>query len=161
MIVMKNKTVLFVDDEISILKTLTRLLRNEDYHLLTATSAQQGLELLSQHCVNIVVSDMRMPNVSGTEFLEQVKLDYPNVSRMIMSGYADLESVFNAINHGDISQFVSKPWNNDTLKKVIVNQLTFHQNPIMEPYGKPITVQKLKQAVYEQKQARRIHSSNS
>lgn len=152
MITMKNKTVLFVDDEISIINTLKRLLRNEDYHLLTATSAQQALELLNQHCVNIVVSDMRMPHVSGTEFLEQVKFEHPTVSRMIMSGYADLESVVNAINHGNISQFITKPWDNDTLKKIIVNHLNSHQSTSAKPNYQSIAIQKLEQTVYDQKQ---------
>ena len=148
---MKIKTVLFVDDEVSILNTLKRLLRNENYHLLTATSAQQALELLNQYCVNIVVSDMRMPHVGGAEFLEQVKLKHPAVSRMIMSGDADLESVVNTINHEDIKQIISKPWDNDTLKKTIASHLTSNQNTIGDSHEDSITTHKLKQAINVQK----------
>ena len=83
---MKNITVLFVDDELSILSTLKRLLRKESYDVLTADSGQQGLELLAQHAVDVVISDMRMPQMNGAEFLKIVKQQYPHTKRIIMSG---------------------------------------------------------------------------
>ena len=147
---MKDKTVLFVDDEVSILNTLKRLLRNEEYNLLTAASAQEGLELLSQQPVDIVISDMRMPGVSGTEFLEKVKDKYPAIKRMIMSGYADLESVVSAINQGNISQFISKPWNNDALKQIVLNHLPNHQDTSGAPYEDTLEINNLKKTICEQ-----------
>jgi len=147
---MKDKTVLFVDDEVSILNTLKRLLRNEEYNLLTATSAQEGLELLSQQAVDIVISDMRMPGVSGTEFLEKVKDKYPMIKRMIMSGYADLESVVSAINQGNISQFISKPWDNDALKQIVLNHLPNHQDTSSAPYEDALEIDNLKKIICEQ-----------
>lgn len=149
---MKNKTVLFVDDEINILNTLKRLLRNEEYQLLTASSAEEGLELLESEKVDIVISDMRMPNIDGAEFLEQVKSKYPDIGRMIMSGFADLESVVKAINKGDINQFISKPWDNETLKQVVKDHLP--QSAVENNHEQQDSeeVLQLKQLVHEQQQ---------
>ncbi len=146
----KNRTVLFVDDEISILNTLKRLLRNEEYNLLTASSAQEALELLSHKAVDLVISDMRMPHISGTEFLEQVKDQYPTINRMIMSGYADLESVVSAVNLGNITQFITKPWDNDALKKMVLSHLTMTPGANNEFYEESTQVKNLKQIICEQ-----------
>ncbi len=149
---MKDKTVLFVDDEISILSTLKRLLRNEEYQLLTASSAEEGLILLNTEKVDIVISDMRMPNIDGAEFLEQVKFKHPHIGRMIMSGFADLESVVKAINKGDINQFISKPWDNDTLKQVVKDHLP--QSNADNQQNKEVSeeILQLKQLIHEQHQ---------
>ncbi len=149
---MKDKTVLFVDDEISILSTLKRLLRNEEYQLLTASSAEEGLKLLNTEKVDIVISDMRMPNIDGAEFLEQVKFKHPHIGRMIMSGFADLESVVKAINKGDINQFISKPWDNDTLKQVVKDHLP--QSNADNQQNKEVSEEifQLKQLIHEQQQ---------
>ncbi|MEH6347097.1 MAG: response regulator [Bermanella sp.] len=149
---MKNKTVLFVDDEISILNTLKRLLRNEEYQLLTASSAEEGLELLDSKKVDIVISDMRMPNIDGAEFLEKVKSKHPDIGRMIMSGFADLESVVKAINKGDINQFISKPWDNDTLKQVVKDHLPQSTADNNHARQDSEEVLQLKQLVHEQQQ---------
>jgi len=148
----KDKTVLFVDDEISILSTLKRLLRNEEYQLLTASSAEEGLELLNTEKVDIVISDMRMPNIDGAEFLEQVKFKHPHIGRMIMSGFADLESVVKAINKGDINQFISKPWNNDALKQVVKDHLPPSSANISHDKKESEEFFQLKQLVHEQQQ---------
>ncbi len=149
---MKDKTVLFVDDEISILSTLKRLLRNEEYQLLTASSAEEGLELLKTEKVDIVISDMRMPNIDGAEFLEQVKFKHPHINRMIMSGFADLESVVKAINKGDINQFISKPWDNDTLKKVVKDHLPQSNGDNQQNKEVSEEIFQLKQLIQEQQQ---------
>ena len=149
---MKDKTVLFVDDEISILSTLKRLLRNEEYQLLTASSAEEGLELLNTEKVDIVISDMRMPNFDGAEFLEQVKFKYPSISRMIMSGFADLESVVKAINKGDINQFISKPWDNDTLKQVVKDHLPASSTDNRQNMQESEEIFQLKKLVHDQQQ---------
>ncbi len=119
---MDNITILFVDDELSILSTLKRLLRREPYDILTAESGQQGLDILANKAVNIVISDMRMPHMSGAEFLQQVKQHYPHTKRIIMSGYADIDAVVDAVNQGGICHFISKPWDNDELKTIISEQ---------------------------------------
>ncbi len=143
---MDNITILFVDDELSILSTLKRLLRREPYNILTADSGQQGLEILAENSVNIVISDMRMPHMSGAEFLQQVKQHYPQTRRIIMSGYADIEAVVDAVNKGGICHFISKPWDNDELKTIICDLVADKQNQESQQ------VQKLQTIIREQQQ---------
>ena len=116
---MSTKTLLCVDDEPSILNALKRLLRREGYTLYTASSGQQGLELLESTPVDMVMSDYRMPEMTGTEFLKQVKANYPNTIRVILSGYADSQAIEDALESGDIYRFLAKPWKDDTLKTEI------------------------------------------
>jgi response regulator RpfG family c-di-GMP phosphodiesterase len=109
-------TVLCVDDEPNILSALKRLLRKEDYRLLTAGSGKEGLTTLSQNKVEVVVSDHRMPEMNGTEFLKEVKQHYPNIIRIILTGYTDVDTITEAINEGSIYKFFLKPWNDHNLQ---------------------------------------------
>ena len=121
-----ERTVLCVDDEQNILSSLKRLLRKESYRLLTATSGQQGLELLAQNKVDMVISDQRMPGMSGTDFLKQVKTLYPDIIRIILTGYTDVDSITEAINEGSIYKFFLKPWNDNNLMLEIRQALKQH-----------------------------------
>lgn len=112
---MSDRAVLFVDDEQGVLNALKRLLRKEDYRVLTAQSGRQGLTLLENHNVQVIVSDQRMPEMTGTEFLKQAKDMYPETVRVVLSGYADLGSVLDAINKGEVYRFLTKPWNDKEL----------------------------------------------
>ncbi len=112
-------TILCVDDEKNILNALKRLLRKEGYHLLFANSGKEGLQLLSENDVHLVISDQRMPEMSGTEFLEIVKDKYPDVLRIILTGYSDIDSITESINKGNIYKFFFKPWNDLRLKSEI------------------------------------------
>lgn len=107
---------LCVDDEKNILNSLQRLLRKEDYDLLTAGSGADGLEILGEREVHLVVSDQRMPEMSGVEFLTGVKEKYPDAIRIILSGYTDINSITEAVNRGHIYKFLLKPWNDDNLR---------------------------------------------
>ncbi len=109
-------TVLCVDDEKNILQSLKRLLRKEDYRLLTASSGEEGLKVLEENDVHMVISDQRMPEMSGTEFLSAIKTQYPDVLRIILSGYTDVDSITESINKGHIYKFLLKPWNDQNLK---------------------------------------------
>jgi len=115
----EEHTLLLVDDEPSILNALKRVLRSEDYHVLVACSGEEGLEVLAQNKVQVVVSDQRMSSMSGIEFLSRVKELYPDTVRMVLSGYTDLETVTEAINKGAIYHFLSKPWDDEILKEFI------------------------------------------
>ncbi len=115
----KAFTILCVDDEKSILNALKRLLRKEGYQLLFANSGKEGLELLEKNDVHLVISDQRMPGMSGTEFLEIVKDQYPDVLRIILTGYSDIDSITESINKGNIYKFFFKPWNDLRLKSEI------------------------------------------
>jgi CheY-like chemotaxis protein len=114
-----SQTVLLVDDEPNILSALKRSLRHEGYRLLTAESAATALELLARHRVQVVVSDQRMPGMSGTEFLSRVKELYPDTVRLILSGYTDLQTVTEAVNQGAIYRFLTKPWEDASLRENI------------------------------------------
>jgi len=112
-------TILFVDDEPNILKSLRRLFMEEDWNLLFATSGAEGLEVLEQEEVDLVVSDFRMPEMDGMAFLAQVRERYPKVVRLFLSGYADKQSVAEAMALGCAQQIVSKPWEEQELRQVL------------------------------------------
>ncbi len=111
-----QETLLIVDDEAGILSALKRLLRRDGYHILTAESPALAFDLLAQHPVQVIVSDQRMPEMSGTEFLSRVKQLYPETIRIVLSGYTDLQSVTDAINRGAIYRFLTKPWDDESLR---------------------------------------------
>lgn len=111
-----SRTLLLVDDEANILSALKRLLRRDGYDILTAMSAEQGLEMLASHRVDVIISDQRMPGMSGVEFLRRVKTLHPKTVRLVLSGYTDLQAVTDAINEGAIYKFLTKPWDDDILR---------------------------------------------
>ncbi len=115
-----ERTLLLVDDEEEVGAALERLLRRDGYRILRATSGQEGLKILAQNEVGVIISDQRMPGMDGVEFLTQVKDLYPQTIRIILSGYADLDSVTAAINLGAIYKFFVKPWDSNTLRADLV-----------------------------------------
>jgi len=108
-------TLLLVDDEASILSSLRRLLRPAGYTVHTAESGKAGLEILEREPIDLVISDMRMPEMNGAQFLEQVRQRWPATMRILLTGYADVASTIDAINRGEIYRYVSKPWDDDQL----------------------------------------------
>jgi len=123
---MTEHTVLFVDDEENILNALKRVLGREKYRVLTAASGQEGLKVLEEHEVQVVVSDQRMPEMSGTEFLTHVMRRYPDVIRVVLSGFSDVGTITDAVNRGHIYKFFPKPWNDDVLKMEIESALAHY-----------------------------------
>lgn len=113
---LSKKAILCVDDETNILTSLTRLLRKEEYDVITASSGTQGLLELEKRPVQLVISDQRMPEMTGTEFLQKVKDRYPDTVRVILSGFADFGVIIEAINRGEVYRFLTKPWNDEELK---------------------------------------------
>jgi diguanylate cyclase (GGDEF)-like protein/PAS domain S-box-containing protein len=114
-----SQTLLLVDDEAGILNSLKRLLRREGYRILTTTDPTEGLELLATNDVQVIISDQRMPQMSGTEFLSRVKELHPDTIRMVLSGYTDLQSITDAINRGAIWRFLTKPWEDEALRTLV------------------------------------------
>lgn len=108
-------TLLLVDDEPSMLTSLTRLLRNENYRILSATSAEEALALLALHPVGVILTDQRMTGMTGIELLARARKMHPKVVRMVLSGYTGLDSLTEAINRGEIYKFFTKPWNDTEL----------------------------------------------
>ena len=113
---MMKRTLLLVDDEENIAASLVRLLRRDGYTILRANGGQGGLDLLAQHKVGVIISDQRMPEMTGVEFLSKVKELYPDTVRIMLSGYTELNSVTDAINRGAIYKFLTKPWEDDLLR---------------------------------------------
>ena len=124
-------TVLCVDDEPHILSALRRLFRPTGIRLLTADSGVQALAVLSQEPVDAVISDMRMPGMSGAELLEQVCSGWPDTMRLLLTGYADMHSTVAAINQGRIFRYVSKPWQDGELLQAL-DQALEHRRLIRE-----------------------------
>ena len=106
---------LFVDDEPSILSALKRAFRGKGYEIRSATSAAEGLALLDQEPADLVLSDMRMPEMDGAEFLERVFSRWPDTKRVLLTGYADAGATVAAINRGKIWRYIAKPWHDDDL----------------------------------------------
>ena len=119
-------TVLCVDDEPSILSALKRVLRTEDCQVLQAGSGAEALELLSQQCVDVVISDMRMPGMDGAQLLAQVHQRWPDTARILLTGYADMQATIAAINEGQIYRYIHKPWD-DTELRLTVRQAAERQ----------------------------------
>lgn len=115
-----SPVVLFVDDEKNILTAIRRLMIHEEIETLTAGSGSEGLEILrSRQDIGLIVSDQRMPGMSGSEFLEQARLLCPDVPRIMLTGYSDLNATIDAINKGGTTRFLTKPWNDQELVQVI------------------------------------------
>lgn len=108
---------LLVDDEPLILQSLSILF--DDYTVFTAENGVSALEILKQHTIDVVISDQRMPQMSGVDFLRFAKEISPNTIRILMTGYADLQSVVDSVNVGEIFRYVNKPWNTEKLKETV------------------------------------------
>jgi diguanylate cyclase (GGDEF)-like protein/PAS domain S-box-containing protein len=128
----QERTLLLVDDETSILSALRRMLRSDGYRVLTAASAREGLEILARNDVQVILSDQRMPEMTGTEFLGRVKHLHPDTVRIVLSGYAELESIIEAVNQGAIYKFLIKPWDDDLLRGHIRDAFRYH-DAVMKP----------------------------
>ena len=116
--------ILCVDDERNVLRSLERIFLDDDYEILTAASGDEGLELLNvAGQVQVVISDYRMPGMSGVEFLKEVFSRHPDTIRIVLSGYADTAAVVAAINEGKIYKFIPKPWNDDELRVTVAKAL--------------------------------------
>jgi CheY-like chemotaxis protein len=112
----KPGTLLLVDDEAHVLSSLKRLFRPDGYRILTAQSGAEGLAVLAQQAVDVILSDQRMPGMSGVDFLRQAKQLCPDTVRMTLSGYAELQSIIDAVNEGAVVKFLTKPWEDDRLR---------------------------------------------
>jgi DNA-binding NtrC family response regulator len=113
------RTLLLVDDETNVLASLKRFLRHENYRILTAESAEEALAILAANEVGVILTDHRMPGTSGIELLSKVRIMYPKVVRMVLSGYTAVDSLTQAINRGEIYRFLTKPWEDKELLETL------------------------------------------
>jgi sigma-B regulation protein RsbU (phosphoserine phosphatase) len=118
--------ILYIDDEEDNLTVFySTFRRNYEIHL--ATSGQEGMEIMKQHNVHLVIADQRMPEMTGIEFLEKIIPEYPDCIRMVLTGFSDVEAIIQAINKGRVYRYITKPWNKDGLKITIDQALeTYH-----------------------------------
>ena len=121
-------TLLLVDDEENILKSLRRLLRHESYQILTASGGEQALQLLRQESVDLVISDARMPGMDGATLLAEVQQRWPECVRILLTGQADHSTTIKAINQGRIYCYISKPWDDEELRLTIRQALAFQRS---------------------------------
>jgi DNA-binding NtrC family response regulator len=114
----KKHTLLVVDDEADVCDSVHDLLRRE-FRVLRARNAEEGLKLMRENAVHIVMTDQRMPKVTGVELLADVRAGHPQAIRMLFTGYADLDSIIAAINQGHIFKFLKKPWQPEDLEQAV------------------------------------------
>ncbi|HET6252014.1 MAG TPA: hybrid sensor histidine kinase/response regulator [Tepidisphaeraceae bacterium] len=111
-------TILVVDDEPDVVKSVQDLLRLE-YRVLGATRAKAAMDIMSSEEVHVVMTDQRMPDITGVEFLRQIRGDYPEAIRLLFTGYADIRAVIDAINQGNVYRYITKPWDPEELEATI------------------------------------------
>jgi putative two-component system response regulator len=120
--------VLLVDDEQNVLNALKRVFIDSDIEVLTASSPFEALEILAKtDGVSVIVSDNLMPGMSGIEFLQKAKLTTPDAVRIMLTGYADLEAVIDAINKGEVYKFITKPWDDNDFIDIVLNSINRHE----------------------------------
>lgn len=111
-------TILYIDDEIDNLTSFKAVFRRI-YKIDTVASAEEAIELLNEKSYKLIISDQRMPSMTGVELFEKIKEQHPDSIRMILTGYADMQSVIDAINKGNIYHYITKPWNKEEIKVII------------------------------------------
>ena len=118
-----SATILFVDDEAKILSSLNRLFRPLGYRIFTAESGAEGLEIMARETVDLVISDMRMPEMNGAQFLEIAREKWPDMMRILLTGYAEINATIEAINKGQIYRYISKPWEDNDITLIVKHAL--------------------------------------
>jgi len=114
---------LFVDDEEKVLASLKRLFMGHDYEIHTAGSGEEALKVVNENPVDLIISDQRMPEMTGVELLGMVREIYPDTIRMILTAYSDIEAAIASINEGQVYKFILKPWENDELRLTVIKAL--------------------------------------
>ena len=120
-------SILYVDDEIHNLNSFRAVFRRS-YNIFTALSAEEGQKILKEHNIHLIISDQRMPETTGIEFFESIIKDYPEIPRVLLTGYTDINAVIDAINRGAVYKYVQKPWNEDELRTTIDKALDIYKN---------------------------------
>ncbi|MFQ5598137.1 MAG: EAL domain-containing protein, partial [Nitrospiria bacterium] len=122
-----ERTLLILDDEADVVNFLKSLFIHEGYRILTAACAKEAFHLLANNAVGVIVADQRLPGMSGAEFLHRVKKRYPDTIRIILTGYADLATMADAINKGAIYKFFTKPCDNEQLRANIREAFEYYE----------------------------------
>lgn len=126
-----ERTLLILDDEPEIARSLKRLLRVDGYRVITATDPAEALELLAVQPVGVILCDLRMPTMTGSEFLARVKEIHPQTVRILLTGYVDVDTITEAVNKGWIFKFLTKPWDDKQLLVHIREAFAYHENVVL------------------------------
>ncbi len=124
----EERTVLFVDDEEQVLRSLEMGLLSEPYHKLFAKSGKEALEILQKEQVHIIVTDIRMPGMDGIELLKIVREKYPNIVKIVFTGFMDTSALYTEFNEGEIFKILPKPWNLENLLQETILKAIEHYN---------------------------------
>ena len=117
--------VLYIDDEVNNLNSFKASFRR-DFEIYTASSAKEGRKILDSFEIGVIITDQRMPGMTGIEFLESIISVYPDTIRILLTGFSDINAVMDAINRGQVYKYLVKPWQNDELKMYIENALEIY-----------------------------------
>ncbi|MDH4028564.1 MAG: response regulator [Nitrospirota bacterium] len=123
---MAGETILLVDDEKNILESIERLFIDAGLRIIKSTSAEQALEFIEKENIAVLVSDNRMPGMKGSELLERVRVVSPDVVRVLMTGYADVPTVVDAINKGEVFRFIVKPWDDNNFMQIVMEGVEYY-----------------------------------
>jgi len=124
-------TILYVDDEMNNLISFKAVFRIK-YNVLTAISGDEATKILRNNVVNIIITDQRMPQMTGVEFLESILDEFPDPIRILLTGYADMNAVIDAVNKGKIFHYLTKPWNEEELDITIKRAFDIYKQKIEE-----------------------------
>ena len=130
----ERQAVLIVDDEENVLKSLQRLLRRDGYHIFTASNAEEAFNILAHEPVDVVISDQRMRNMQGLEFLSNVRNMYPDAARIVLTAYRNEDALTQAINESEVYRFLDKPWDDEVLRQTVRNSLRPRQESNLRPF---------------------------
>jgi response regulator RpfG family c-di-GMP phosphodiesterase len=122
----KHINTLYIDDEKSNLTSFKAAFRR-DFNVLLADSAAHGLDILRNNEIHVILTDQRMPEKTGVEFLSSILEEFPNAIRILVTGYTDMEALVEAVNKGHIFKYISKPWDNEKLKEIIIKAYEVYQ----------------------------------
>lgn len=122
----KHINALFIDDEKSNLTSFKAAFRR-DFNVFLAESASEGLDILRNNEIHVILTDQRMPEKTGVEFLSSILEEFPNAIRILVTGYTDMDALVDAVNKGHIFKYISKPWDNEKLKEIIIKAYEIYQ----------------------------------
>ena len=114
----RKGNVLIIDDEVDVLHALRRQLKNDCYIYIAGT-AKDGYDILNDHNIDVVISDQRMPDVPGNEFLATVQDSWPRAKLILLTGYSDMPAIIDAVNRAHIFSYIEKPWNIDAVRAIV------------------------------------------
>ena len=123
---MEQINILYIDDEQNNLSAFKANFRR-DFNVFLALSAKEGTEILKNNDIHIILTDQRMPDMTGVEFLSSIIEEFPNPIRILVTGYTDMEALVNAVNKGHIFKYISKPWDNEKLKEILFKAFEVYQ----------------------------------